>query len=67
MTSLRESRDGQVVRFIKGLLDGPPAVALTLSKDNCDFGANDLMGTPIEEMVPGLWHSRPDQLPLSRT
>ena len=40
------------VRFIKGLLDGPPAVALTLSKDNCDFGANDLMGTPIEEMVP---------------
>lgn len=48
---VRESRWAGV-RFIKGLLDGPPASALTLSKDNCDFGANDLMGTPIEEMIP---------------
>ena len=40
------------VRFIKGLLDGPPASALTLSKENFDFGADDLSGTPIEEMVP---------------
>ena len=40
------------VRFIKGLLDGPPALALTLSKDNCDFGADDLSGAPVEEMIP---------------
>ena len=40
------------VRFIKGLLDGPPAMALTLSKENCDFSADDLSGTSIEEMIP---------------
>ena len=40
------------VRFIQGLLDGAPAQALELSYDNCDFGANDLTGTPIEELVP---------------
>ena len=40
------------VRFIKGLLDGPPAAALQLSADDCEFGANDLNGTPIEELVP---------------
>ena len=40
------------VRFIKGLLDGPPAHALGLSEINFDFGANDLTGTPIEELVP---------------
>ena len=40
------------VRFIKGLLDGPPASALALSKENCDFGVDDVGGTPIEEMVP---------------
>lgn len=40
------------VRFIKGLLDGPPAVSLQLSVEDCEFGADDLTGTPIEELVP---------------
>lgn len=40
------------VRFKKGLLNGPPAHALDLSKENCDFGHDDTHGTPIEEMVP---------------
>ena len=40
------------VRFIKGLLDGPPATALHLSHDEFDFGASDTLGTPIEELVP---------------
>ena len=40
------------VRFIRGLLDGPPAVALALSADDYEFGADDLTGTPIEELVP---------------
>lgn len=40
------------VRFIKGLLDGPPAVSLALSADDYEFGADDLNGTPIEELVP---------------
>ena len=40
------------VRFIKGLLDGPPAKALHLSTADGDFGADDLRGVPIEEQVP---------------
>lgn len=40
------------VRFIKGLLDGPPAASLALSAEDYEFGADDLSGTPIEEMVP---------------
>ncbi len=40
------------VRFIKGLLDGPPSSALQLSADAYDFGADDLTGGPIEERVP---------------
>ena len=40
------------VRFIKGLLDGPPATALRLSAENYEFGADDLNGTPIEELIP---------------
>ena len=40
------------VRFIKGLLDGPPASALQLSADELEFGADDTLGTPIEELVP---------------
>ena len=40
------------VRFIKGLLDGPPSSALQLSSDAYDFGADDLTGSPIEERVP---------------
>ena len=40
------------VRFIKGLLDGSPAASLELSAIDYDFGADDLLGTPIEELVP---------------
>ena len=40
------------VRFIKGLLDGPPAESLVLSEDDHDFGTDDLTGAPIEERVP---------------
>lgn len=40
------------VRFIRGLLDGPPATALMLSVDDEEFGAEDLHSTPIEEMIP---------------
>ena len=40
------------VRFIKGLLDGPPAVSLQLSADEYEFGADDLYGRPIEELTP---------------
>ena len=40
------------VRFIKGLLDGPPSSALQLSAEEFEFGADDIHGTPIEELVP---------------
>lgn len=40
------------VRFIKGLLDGPPSLALQLSPDDYEFGSDDLRGEPIEERVP---------------
>lgn len=40
------------VRFISGLLDEAPARSLQLSLEECEFGADDLAGTPIEERVP---------------
>ena len=40
------------VRFIKGLLDGSPAKSLQLSAENYEFGADDICGTPIEELNP---------------
>ena len=40
------------VRFIAGLLDGPPASALSLSAADGDFGAEDITGVPIEEQTP---------------
>ena len=40
------------VRFIKGLLDSPPASALQLSAKEEEFGHDDLLGTPIEELAP---------------
>ena len=40
------------VRFIQGLLDGPPSTALGLSLEDYELGAGDLSGTPIEELVP---------------
>jgi len=40
------------VRFIKGLLDAPPAKALQLDEFDGDFYADDLSSTPIEDLVP---------------
>lgn len=40
------------VRFIKGLLDKSPALSLHLSLYDGDFGADDIGGKPIEELVP---------------
>ena len=40
------------VRFIKGLLDGPPASSLQLTAEELEFGYDDLTGRPIEELVP---------------
>lgn len=40
------------VRFIAGLLDRAPAVALGLSTVDHEFGAEDVVGVPIEERVP---------------
>ena len=40
------------VRFIKGLLDTPPALALQLSRTDGDFGVQDVTGTPVERLVP---------------
>ena len=48
---LREPRWAGI-RFITGLLDQPPAHALHLSPADGDFGADDVIGTPIEELVP---------------
>ena len=51
------------VRFIKGLLDQPPALSLQLSADDGDFGAQDNAGTAIEELVPD--YSILDDVPYS--
>jgi len=48
---LREPRWAGV-RFIKGLLDQPPAISLQLCAYDGDFGADDIIGTPVEELVP---------------
>ena len=40
------------VRFIRGLLSKPPAHSLQLSAEDGDFGTRDIVGTPIEELVP---------------
>ena len=40
------------MRFIRGLLDQAPAHSLQLSAEDGDFGAQDIVGTPIEELVP---------------
>lgn len=40
------------VRFIRGLLDQAPAVALQLNADDGDLYAGDVTGTPIEDLVP---------------
>ena len=40
------------VRFIKGLLDQSAALSLQLSAEDGDFGADDIAGPAIEELVP---------------
>lgn len=40
------------VRFIRGLLDGAPARSLQLDEFDGDFYADDLSGTPIEDLIP---------------
>jgi hypothetical protein len=39
-------------RFIKGLLTAPPAVALELDDFSEELYADDITGTPIEDLVP---------------
>jgi hypothetical protein len=40
------------IRFIRGLLDQPPARALQLNVFDGDFYADDTDGTPIEDLIP---------------
>ncbi len=40
------------IRFIKGLLDKAPATALQLDEFHGDFYADDLLGAPIEDLIP---------------
>lgn len=40
------------IRFIKGLLSGPPATSLQLDEFSEEFYADDVDGTPIEDLVP---------------
>ena len=40
------------IRFIKGLLGQPPAVALQLDYDAEELYADDTKGTPIEDLIP---------------
>ncbi len=47
-----QERRWQGVRFIKGLLSTPPAVALQLDDFAEEFYADDIYGQPIEDLVP---------------
>lgn len=47
-----QERRWQGVRFIKGLLSAPPAVALQLDDFAEEFYADDTHGRPIEDLVP---------------
>lgn len=40
------------IRFIRGLLDKPPAQALQLNTFDGDFYADDFDGVPIEDLIP---------------
>lgn len=51
------------VRFIKGLLDQSPATSLQLSLEDGEFGADDVAGSPIEELVPN--YSILEQVPYT--
>ncbi len=48
---LQESR-WRGVRFIRGLLDGPPAKSLQLDAFDGDFYADDVTSSPIEDLIP---------------
>lgn len=48
----QEERRWQGVRFIKGLLSGPPAIALQLDEFSEELYADDVHGQPIEDLVP---------------
>lgn len=50
LDSFAEQAKWNGIRFIKGLLDGPPGSSLGLALG--EPGAEDLNGTPIEELVP---------------
>src|SRR5579862_7414339 len=40
------------VRFIKGLLSAPPALSLQLDEFSEELYAEDVYGTPIEDLIP---------------
>jgi len=56
-----DERRWRGIRFIKGLLDQAPAIALQLDDFHGDFYADDTSGTPIEDLVPD--YSILDQIP----
>lgn len=47
-----EERRWQGIRFIRGLLSDPPAVALQLDEFSEELYAEDIQGRPIEDLVP---------------
>lgn len=47
-----EERRWQGIRFIKGLLSEPPAIALQLDDFSEELYADDIYGRPIEDLVP---------------
>lgn len=47
-----EERRWQGIRFIKGLLSGPPAASLQLDDFSEEMYADDRSGVPIEDLVP---------------
>ena len=48
----RSEQRWQGIRFIKGLLSAPPAVALQLDEFAEEFYSDDTNGRPIEDLVP---------------
>ena len=45
-------RRWQGIRFIKGLLSAPPAIALELDDFSEEMYSDDVYGTPIEDLIP---------------
>ncbi|TIR52207.1 MAG: radical SAM protein, partial [Mesorhizobium sp.] len=48
----QQERRWHGVRFIKGLLASPPAVALQLDEFSEELYSDDILGQPIEDLVP---------------